>query len=256
MNRGVDRAPIFFGDPDRVEFGRRLAEIHTEFNVSTLAYCLMGNHYHLLLRSPMANLSEAMHHLASVYVRHTNDRVGRDGPLFRSRYHAIPVTTDEYLMWVSRYIHRNPLDIVGDRPFIGYRWSSLRTYLGFRQQPSFLDTSVVLAHFQTNADRYMRFVLDSTHDSPPKESIGSLRSSIALAIADEQLAASNDDAPQWLERTALTLIHHDLGDGELRDQLGKLLAYPTAGSRRAALSRARKRAEADSSVGRVLRRIA
>jgi putative transposase len=109
MNRGIDRQPVFFADADGVKFGRRLAEVHERFGVETLAYCLMPNHYHLLIRLPGGGLAAAIHHLGSLYTRNTNDRTGRDGPLFRGRYHSIRVDTDEYLLWAARYIHRNPL---------------------------------------------------------------------------------------------------------------------------------------------------
>lgn len=66
MNRGFDRQPVFFGDADRIEFGRRLQHVHAELGAETLAYCLMENHYHLLLRTPGGDLSAAMQHIAGV----------------------------------------------------------------------------------------------------------------------------------------------------------------------------------------------
>ena len=80
---------MFFADEDRIEFGRVLGEIHERFGVETLAYCLVPNHYHLLLRCPDGGLSAAMQHLGSTFTRRMNDRAGRDGPLFRGRFHAI-----------------------------------------------------------------------------------------------------------------------------------------------------------------------
>jgi REP element-mobilizing transposase RayT len=100
MNRGVDHQQIFFADADRVEFGRLLGEIHTKWGVETLAYCLMDNHYHLILHTPDGGLSEAMQYLGVVYTRHTNDRVGRDGPICRGRFASMLVTTDSYLLGV------------------------------------------------------------------------------------------------------------------------------------------------------------
>ena len=66
MNRGVNHAAVFLADPDRVEFGQRLADIHDRFAVETLAYCLMDNHYHLLVRTPEGRISEAMQRLGSL----------------------------------------------------------------------------------------------------------------------------------------------------------------------------------------------
>ena len=133
MNRGVNRQLVFFSDADRVEFGRVLAEMHQRFGVETLAYCLMPNHYHLVLRCPDGGLSDAMQHVGSTYTRRTNTRVGRDGPLFRGRFHAIHVADDVYLKWVVRYIHRNAVDIAGIQGCEDYRWSSYRSYLGLRR---------------------------------------------------------------------------------------------------------------------------
>lgn len=144
MNRGVDHQPIFFADGDRLELGQRLADIHDTFGVVTLAYCLMANHLHLVLRAPDGVLPEAMHHLTSTYSHRLNARRGRDGPLFRGRYHSIPVESDEYLLWVTRYVHRNALDIAGVETPRDHRWSSYRTYLGLRPSPTFLDRQPVM----------------------------------------------------------------------------------------------------------------
>ena len=135
MNRGVDRQPVFFNDADRLDFGRQLAWIHESTGGTVLAYCLMGNHYHLLLDMPDGTLSEAMHHLGSVYTRHVNDRLGRDGPLFRGRFHSIPVEDDAYLLTAVRYIHRNPIGLPGVSGPADHRWSSYRTYLGSAAHP-------------------------------------------------------------------------------------------------------------------------
>ena len=88
----------------------RTARTRLAIGVATLAYCLMGNHVHLVLHAPDGALPEAMHHLTSVYSRHVNDRLARDGPLVRGRFHSIPVESDLQLLTVTRYVHRNPLD--------------------------------------------------------------------------------------------------------------------------------------------------
>lgn len=157
-NRGVDRQSVFFNDVDRIEFGRLLDEICKMFEVEVLAYCLMDNHFHLLVHCPSGGLSEAMQRLGSVYARHINDRVGRDGPLFRGRFHSRLISNDRYLANAVRYIHRNALDIAGVRTVDGYRWSSHRTYLGHRRRPSWLNTDHVMTWFDNDPSAFDAFV--------------------------------------------------------------------------------------------------
>ncbi len=188
MNRGVNHEAIFFADSDRIESGRRLADIHTRFGVETLAYCLMGNHYHLLLRTSAGNLSAAMHRLASLYSRHTNDRIGRDGPLFRSRFHSILVTTDAYLLTATRYIHRNALDLPGVGSVDAYRWSSFRSYVGHRRPPTFLQTDLALGYFGNDRSAFSSFHDDAT-TTPHRDPIGfaDIVQLVEFAIAEDDL---------------------------------------------------------------------
>jgi REP element-mobilizing transposase RayT len=248
MNRGANRQVVFFADADRVEFGRVLADIHERFGVETLAYCLMPNHYHLLLRCPSGGLSDAMQHLGSTYTRRTNDRVGRDGPLFRGRFHAIHVSEETYLRWVVRYIHRNALDVAGVRTCEEYRWSSYRTYLGLRPAPPFLNTGFVLDMFDWNPGRLRAFTEDQI--AAPFESITSI---IELAIAVDLLAHGDDDAGygrQQLDRTIRLLLLDTVSDRTVRAVIEQGL--PTGAARRKALSRARQRCDADDSILRVI----
>jgi len=144
MNRGIDHGDIFFGDLDRIEFGVRLGDVHERFGVQIHAYCLMDNHYHLLIHCPDGGLSAAMQRLGSLYTRHVNDRLGRDGAIFRGRFHSRIVDSDAHLLAVVRYIHRNALDLPGVGAVDEYRWSSHRTYLGHRRRPPWLHLDVVL----------------------------------------------------------------------------------------------------------------
>ena len=253
MNRGVDRQPIFFADADRVEFGRRLAHIHDEYGVETLAYCLMGNHYHLLLCTPRGRLSAAMQHLAGVYTRHVNDRLDRDGPLFRGRFHSITVTTDNYLLAATRYIHRNPLDLTGVSSPASYRWSSYRSYLGLRPTPAFLSTDLMLGlHGDTGAmasftERPLEaFALD-------RLDAADLVAFADLAIAQDDLAHGGDEMNRpWRVRTLLALVLAATEGRGVHDQLLDLFAFPSDTARRMAISRARKRERDDASIRRVL----
>lgn len=248
MNRGVNRQVVFFADEDRVEFGRVLGEVHERFGVETLAYCLMPNHYHLLLRCPAGGLSGAMQHLGSTYTRRTNDRMGRDGPLFRGRFHAIHVSDDVYLKWVVRYIHRNALGMSDVRRCDEYRWSSYRTYLGLRSAPPFLNTGFLLEMFDWNPGGLREFTEYSL--AAP---VASLESLIELAIAVDRLAHGDDDdgyGRQQIDRTVRLLLLDELADHKLRSAIDRGL--PTGAARRMALSRARQRRSADGAVDRIV----
>ena len=111
MNRGAARQTIFNTTPDGDRFLELIDLGCARFDVKVLAYCLMSNHYHLLVLVPDGVLSQFMHLVGSRYTRHFNDSVGRDGPLLRARFHSIYVDTDEYLACAGRYVHRNPLDV-------------------------------------------------------------------------------------------------------------------------------------------------
>src|SRR3990170_4951640 len=89
MNRGAGRRSIFKCDEHRELFISLLSELGEKFAVETHAYCLMNNHYHLLVRTPAPGLSDAMKYLAGVYTKKFNRLEKTDGPLFRGRFKAI-----------------------------------------------------------------------------------------------------------------------------------------------------------------------
>lgn len=250
MNRGVDRQRVFFADADRVEFGRRLANIHADFGVETLAYCLMDNHYHLLLRTPNGDLSSAMQQLGGLYTRHTNDRIGRDGPLFRGRFHSILVTTDRYLMWVTRYIHRNPLDISGITNVVDYRWSSFRAYVGLRPSAPFLNTGPVLSLFGGDRGQLVETTTDHTRSILDSGSISAedLEQLASLASAEHDLECETSTDVRRMKQSLLlaTIAHLDRPD--LRDDVLARFDFPSNSARRMATHRARRKFTADPAL--------
>jgi hypothetical protein len=185
-----------------------------------------------------------MRHLGLVYTRHTNDRVGRDGPLFRGRFHSIRVTTDRYLRWVARYIHRNPLDITGITTPSDYRWSSYRTYLGMRPCPDFVKTDLVLGLFGDDPANLAGFTDDTCQRLEPVTTLADLMLAVEFCIADDDLRHGSDSqANHWLRRTLLTLALDRINDRRLVLALDEHLSFPSADARRMALVRARSRAD-------------
>ncbi len=158
MNRGVSRKRVFSHSTDYERFLQLLQDCHSRWGVEILAYCLMGNHYHLCLRTPEGNLARVMRHVNGVYTQHINRMQGRDGPLFRGRYKALVVETDTYLPAVIRYIHLNPLKAKLVQTPEAYPWSSHATYLRSRGAPPWLAVQEVLAGFGKARD-FHEFVL-------------------------------------------------------------------------------------------------
>ncbi|MCP5026222.1 MAG: hypothetical protein GY929_08035 [Actinomycetia bacterium] len=157
FNRGARRQRVFSDPLDRQNFLDLMEAAVDDFGFEIHAYCLMGNHYHLLVRTPMANLSVAMKDLIGFYTQAYNRRHGVDGALFRGRFQSVLVDHDRYLLWVSRYIHRNPLEagLAGD--LSGYRWSSFPAYVGGDIAPAWLHTQETL-DLAGSRERYQLFV--------------------------------------------------------------------------------------------------
>ena len=160
MNRGAGRLPIFQQDDHRFLFLELLREIHGMFNVGVHAYCLMDNHYHLLLSTPNANLSRVMRHLNGVYTQRYNRSAETDGALFRGRYKSILVDVDSYLLNVSRYIHMNPVAAGLVKTATRYPWSSYPVFIGEKECPPWLDISMTLSMIgqHQQKQRYQAFV--------------------------------------------------------------------------------------------------
>ncbi len=138
MNRGRGGRTIFHGENYYRAFLHTLAEAHRRFDALIHAYCLVGNHYHLLIQTPRANLGRIMRHINGLYTQRYNRLLATDGPLFRGRYKAILVDEDAYLLQLSRYIHRNPIDMKKPRVtrLEDYPWSSYPAYI----KPAILST--------------------------------------------------------------------------------------------------------------------
>ena len=109
INRGLERLEIFRSKKDYRAFLDLCLELHKRFGLIFHAYCLMPNHYHLMVETPEANLGRALRHLDGVYTQGFNKRHKRVGPLFQGRYKAILMEKEAYGVELSRYIHLNQI---------------------------------------------------------------------------------------------------------------------------------------------------
>jgi putative transposase len=147
FNRGVAQLPIYLDTRDRVGFLDLLADVVDRGSWKCMAYCLMGNHFHLLVDTPNADLDRGMQRLEGVYAQHFNRRYERDGHLFHRRYGANPLDEDDVIRYVARYIVRNPVRAGICRQAGDWPWSSHRATLGHVRPPTFLAAESLLRLF-------------------------------------------------------------------------------------------------------------
>ncbi len=174
-SRGDGREDIYLGDADRQAFLTLVGEVCERFNWWGHAYCLMTNHYHLLMETPDGNLSKGMRQLNGVYTQRFNERHGRCGHVFQGRYKAIIVQKDAYLTELSRYIVLNPVRArMVARPE-AWPWSSYRATVGDEPCPAWLRRDWLLSTFgeteRTAISAYRRFVADGIGQTGPWEQL-------------------------------------------------------------------------------------
>lgn len=162
--RGNERKDIFKSRKDREQFLSYLESAMHRYGAVIHAYCLMGNHYHLLLETPHGNLSQIMKHINSSYTMYHNVKWKRVGHLVQGRYKAILVEADTYLCELSRYMHLNPVRAGVVAAPEGYPWMSYHCYTGDEAAPTWLTTSFILGCFGADEaeaqKRYRLFVHD------------------------------------------------------------------------------------------------
>lgn len=146
-SRGDAREDIFRDNGDRKMLLNILAQVIERMHWRCHAYCLMGNHYHLLIETPEPNLARGMRHLNGIYTQRFNWRHTRTGHVFQGRYHAILVDRDNYLLEVARYIVLNPVRAGFTQNPERWAWSSYRATAGLEAVPPWLTVEGVLGQF-------------------------------------------------------------------------------------------------------------
>jgi putative transposase len=161
-SRGDGREAIYLSDDDRVAWLETFAAVCSRFNWVCHAYCLMSNHYHLIVETPDANLSIGMRQLNGVYTQRFNRTHTRVGHVFQGRYKAILVDKESYLLELSRYVVLNPLRAKMVRKLESYPWSSYLATCAQAPVPAWLHVDAILSQFGSQRaraiERYVEFV--------------------------------------------------------------------------------------------------
>jgi REP-associated tyrosine transposase len=142
-NRGACRQDVFVTDEDRVYFLAELGRVAKEKGWIVLAVCLMGNHYHVIVETPLNNLVEGMHLLATRVAVRFNREHGRTGHVFESRFKSPPVETQEYFEYLLGYLALNPVEAGFCRHAEDWKWSSFGAVV--RGEDTMVDTARLFA---------------------------------------------------------------------------------------------------------------
>jgi REP element-mobilizing transposase RayT len=168
-SRGTEGRDIFLDDLDRRRFLSVLEKVVLERSWLCGAYCLMTNHFHLLVQTPNADLAVGMHQLNSAHANYFNRRHDHVGHLFQSRYASEVIVRESHLLEVCRYIVLNPVRAGLCRRPGWWPWSSYRATAGYVSPPNFLAVGWVLGQFGTTprqaALRYVEFVAEGLSDA-------------------------------------------------------------------------------------------
>ncbi|HWL32804.1 MAG TPA: transposase [Gaiellaceae bacterium] len=193
--RGNERAAIFRDDADRRWLLSDLDRVVERYGWICHAYCLMGNHFHLLIETPNANLSIGMRQLNGVYAARFNRRHDRVGHLFEGRFKAYLVEKDAYGLGVARYVVLNPVRARLCRHPSEWRWSSYRATAGLEPPHKLLTIDWLLDQLSRDRTRaharYTAFVESALHDTPLPDPLGE------LYVGTQQFAGERHPPPPY-----------------------------------------------------------
>jgi putative transposase len=174
-SRGNARNNIYENDQDRETFIDLLSEVVKKCNWHCHAYCLMDNHYHLLIETQDSNLSYGMRQLNGIYTQRYNKRHRTVGHIFQGRFKSILVDKDNYLLELSRYIVLNPVRASLVESPDKWIWGSYRATAGLIKAPEYLMTDWILGIFGTNRQhaqkRYQQFVKEGINGKSPMDDL-------------------------------------------------------------------------------------
>ena len=174
-SRGNARAAIAVDQIDRLKFLELLAQCVDRYAWLCHAYCLMGNHYHLVIETAEPTLSRGMRHLNGNYTQAFNSRHGRVGHIFQGRFKAILVQAESYLLEISRYVVLNPVRAGMTQKAEEWPWSSYRATGGLADRPDWLHTDTLLSLFGANKNQrviaYTQFIREGRDQPSPWQNL-------------------------------------------------------------------------------------
>jgi len=199
--RGNDKQDIFYDERDNLRFLKLLGHTVQQYRWLCHGYCLMGNHYHLILETPEPNLARGMKRLNSRYCITFNKRHLRFGHVLQGRYAAVVVQKEEHLLELCRYTVLNPVRAFFVEKPEDWKWSSYLATAGKTKPPSFLTTGWILAHFgkkQTTAiENYIKFVYDGIGKEGPWDQIEG-----GIYLGDPQFI---QEVEAWADRKLISM---------------------------------------------------
>jgi putative transposase len=230
LNRGNERRAIFRDDKDCEGFLSRLGRCRERFELGVYAYILMGNHYHLVVRTSQANLSAAMHWLQGSYTVWHNGRHERTGHLFQGRFKAFLIHEDSYLQRLMLYVHRNPLRAGLVKHLRDYPWSSYHALTANRRVPPWFDPGLVYRQLEMDAGDLRRAI--AGYDERSDDLWASLRHGLVLgsqsvveALRRRLGPAKEAEKPQWRQLQLDVDVQEQIADYARRLQIDARADY-------------------------------
>ena len=216
IGKGVEGTDIFTDDVDRNKFLQLLQKMVNSHKVHLFSYALMDTHFHLLLKTKEANLSQAMQFLNSSYAHWFNYKHIRKGHLFQDRYKSYPILNLQYLLTVSSYISLNPVEagMVDASEPEKYKWGSFRYFISHKDTPPWLKKTEFLKLCEINANEFINFIKKNSFEKNKK--IDKLLNEIANF--NQSILPKNIDY-------TLTKINKYFGDISTNKNLRNLLIF-------------------------------
>ncbi len=213
IGRGIERKAIFKEEADKVAFLKRIKENLAKSSMRCYAWCVMDNHFHLLMETGKTGLPEFMRRLLTGYAVYYNTKHKRSGYLFQNRYKSIICDKDRYLLSLIRYIHLNPVkaNVVGIEKLNKYQWTGNKELIGDEDE-GIIERQEVLGYFgkrqQQARKEYEGFVIEGMGEREDYDGGGLIRSAGGLS---EVIKRRSEEQEMYDERI--------LGDGDFVEQV-------------------------------------